>query len=187
MRLFIAVPGSSEAAAAVSKLIEGLRPSCADVKWVDAAQVHLTLSFQGETAADRLPLLKESIAAAASSIGSFELELTGLGAFPSLKDPSVLWIGAGRGRPELEALASSLRGELERRNLLNPQEKERPFAAHLTIGRRRGLKDRHPLRKLLAEASFSQPFLVDRLVLYQSRFEAGKGHVHAELFSAALG
>lgn len=184
MRLFIAVP-VPEAHAAAGALISELRSGGADVKWVSAADVHLTLSFQGEVPADKVAILKGALAAAAAGFPSFSAELSGVGAFPSLKDPSVIWIGVAGGSDQLAALAVRMREELASRGLLRETEGERPFFAHLTIGRRRGLKDRHRLRKQLLAARFGSSVRVDRLALYQSRLSA-EGPVYSILAEVPL-
>jgi len=175
-RLFIAVPVAEEVRRAAARLIGGLRDSGADFKWVEPENLHLTLRFLGATPRDRLPEI-EALLRRAAQRRRFEASFTGVGAFSSWDDPRVVWVGVGQGAGELAALAESL----------GPSEAGRPFAAHLTIGRRRGLDglgaaarmrrrpdDRKEVRwsawAAAAQAGFPElRQMVDKIVLFESR------------------
>jgi 2'-5' RNA ligase len=160
-RLFIALPVDGTVRAAAAEIIDGLRQTGADYKWVEPRNLHLTLRFFGETFLDRIPEL-EALLAAAAGRPSFEVVFSGLGAFSSWQDPKVVWLGVARGARELAELAGAL----------GAGEEGRPFAAHLTLGRRRGLRG---LDRLQAAASAGFPELrqvAERIVLFESRLGA---------------
>ncbi len=175
LRLFIAVPVSDAVRLAAAQLIETLRASGADVKWVEPENLHLTLRFFGSTPAERLPEIELLMARAAQG-SAFRISFNGLGAFPSWDKPQVLWIGVTAGGRELAVLAEAL-GVSE----------GRPFSAHLTIGRVRSRRGCEKLRELVAKTIFyeiSQP--VDSLSLYESRLTQ-KGSVYTIREQVRLG
>jgi 2'-5' RNA ligase len=108
-RLFVALPVDEAVRAAAAEIIDGLRKTGADYKWVEPRNLHLTLRFFGETPLDRIPQI-EALMADASVRPPFELVFSGLGAFSSWEDPRVVWLGVGRGARELAELAGALGG-----------------------------------------------------------------------------
>ena len=120
------------------------------VRWVPAANLHLTLQFLGEVEAERIPSLREALESAVAGHAAFRLGLRGAGAFPSAERPRVLWVGAGEGAAEASALAASVATALAP---LGFAPEERPFVPHLTVGRVAAPpRDRGPLRRLIEMA-----------------------------------
>ena len=101
------------------------------VRWTPARNIHLTLKFLGEVAENNLDGLFEIARRAAEQQPVFQLRVSGLGAFPSLNRPRVLWAGV-QAPSELSALQRAI--EFETARLGYPGE-EREFSPHLTIGR----------------------------------------------------
>jgi len=111
--------------------VDRLRPLAPGVAWVAAGNLHLTLKFLGGVDAARLAALEPALARAAGR-PPFDLDVHGLGAFPSRTRARVLWAGAGAGEAEAAALAARVDEALA--TLGFPPE-TRPFAAHVTLGR----------------------------------------------------
>lgn len=101
------------------------------VRWVQAANMHLTLKFLGEVSTANLQVLARMLRIEARRQPPFEITLGGLGAFPNIRRPRVIWIGADA-PAGLLALQRAI--EAETRKLGYPAE-ERPFSPHLTLGR----------------------------------------------------
>jgi 2'-5' RNA ligase len=78
----------------------------------------------------------EAAGEAAECTRPFALSLAGLGAFPSLRKPRVIWVGLGRdeGYRDLQQLFKQVEGELGARGF-SPED--RPFAPHITLARTR--------------------------------------------------
>ncbi|MCI4347190.1 MAG: RNA 2',3'-cyclic phosphodiesterase [Thermoplasmata archaeon] len=93
---------------------------------------HLTLHFFEELHVARLPEVVEAMRDAAQGRGPFELELRGVGAFPNLSRPRVVWAGVTEGASMVHALADQLRQALSAREF--PVE-SRPFIPHRTLAR----------------------------------------------------
>lgn len=144
MRLFVAVNLSQEVRerlASVQQEMEALR---SPVKWVDPAGLHITLKFLGEVTesqgAEVCGLLEE----VAGKYSAAELTVKGVGAFPAVGRPRVIWAGV---RPNSEL--AGLWEELDRRlDTLGFASEGRGFAPHVTLGRvRQGPRDRSDLSR----------------------------------------
>lgn len=160
MRLFVAID-----LAMPEPLVALLGPARPD-------HFHLTLWFRDGLPAETLPGFVAKVAPAVADRPRFAIELRGLGAFPNPRDPRVVWVGVGRGREEVEALAGVL--ENVGRDLGIPPD-PRPFRAHVTVRRVRGPRDRALAVRWLAEGasvSFGDQ-VVAEVATYESRLGPG--------------
>jgi len=135
VRAFIAIDLAPEIKERLQALVRDLRDTRADVRWVEAGGMHLTLKFLGEIDDGQTLRVREILASAASKHRPFALRLDGTGAFPNERSPRVLWVGCEAG-PELAALQEEIEKALE------PQgfgREARAFKPHLTLGRVKGL------------------------------------------------
>lgn len=133
-RIFVAVtlaPAVREAAARVRGVVER---EAHRFRWVSPENLHLTLRFLGEIRRGRVDMVVEATREAAEGMSPFSLTLAGLGAFPSLRAPRVLWVGVAEGADRLVALAGAVDTALRGRHF--PGE-DRPFHPHLTVARAR--------------------------------------------------
>src|ERR1700690_4503263 len=96
LRCFIAVeiPGSLKAK--IGELIDLLKKSGADVKWVKKENVHVTLKFLGNTGESSVGEIKNSLTRKLSHYEPFYIRISGTGTFPAGRFPKVIWIGMGR-------------------------------------------------------------------------------------------
>ncbi len=133
IRTFIAVevdPGIRANAVALQKT---LSKSGATVKWVEPANLHVTLVFLGEVDDRELPAVCKAVASVAATEPPFALRFAGVGAFPTPRRPKVIWTGITDGATELARIHSKLSDTLE--NLGAYRKEERGFTPHLTLGR----------------------------------------------------
>jgi 2'-5' RNA ligase len=180
VRCFVAVDLSAEVRAAVADVQARLRAAAprADVRWLDPHAFHLTLKFLGNVSDARVPAVSAALEGAVST-PPLALEARGLGGFPSARRPRVLWAGIAGGSARLVALA----GEIDRAvAALGFPPEERPFRAHLTIGRIRSPRDAGALATALeAEAATTLgAWTADEVVLYQSHLKP-TGAVHEKV------
>jgi RNA 2',3'-cyclic 3'-phosphodiesterase len=137
MRLFVAVElpdavrdAARDTAVALGERLKRSRVRL-DARWVDVANMHLTVRFIGHVADDRASLLIGGLRPPVRS-DPFEVRLAGCGAFPPRGAPRVFWIGVEGG---LEGLRG-LHEEFNRRVApFGYAPEERPFSAHLTLAR----------------------------------------------------
>jgi len=93
LRLFIAInlPDSIEAALTDAQNEMEPRVAANSVRWVRPPQIHLTLKFLGHLEKNCILGLRTAIADACASASAFRLSAEGLGCFPTLKRPKVIW------------------------------------------------------------------------------------------------
>jgi 2'-5' RNA ligase len=131
VRLFVAVNLPAAERRAAYEAAAPLRAGRLPVKWVGEESIHVTLRFLGEVEAVRVTPIGEALAAAVRAVRPFGVGLGGVGAFPSLARPRVVWIGVER-HPALELLANDVEKALM---ALDFEPELRPFHPHLTLGR----------------------------------------------------
>jgi 2'-5' RNA ligase len=189
-RAFIAIPLSPEARDAVTDEVDRLRPLSRAVAWVPRHNLHLTLGFLGEQSEERLADALGALEGAAGAIEPFSLGLHGLGAFPGLERPRILWVGVAEGALAARSLQARLAAGLAERGF--PPD-ARPWHPHLTVGRvfddRRWRREATPaLRLAVAEAGrrVVARFAITAISLMKSDLEPG-GARYTELASRPLG
>ena len=188
LRAFIAVElptGARESLGSILQNLQAVVP--VGVRWVRPEGIHLTLKFLGNIGAESVGPISQDMSRCAASINPFDLFLSELGAFPSLRAPRVIWIGLGGAMDALLGLQVSLEGELER---LGYARERRPFSPHLTLGRtREGMPapQRRGVGDDLARASveISEVLPVKEIALIQSTLTPS-GAIYTRLFSASL-
>lgn len=108
------------------------------LQWVRPDSVHLTLKFLGDIPEEQVDDFKAAVQGAVRSLTPFPVGVAGLGVFPDLRAPRVLWIGlssgpVGKGQATaLSHLAATIEQSVE--GLGYPPE-SRPFNPHLTLAR----------------------------------------------------
>lgn len=136
IRAFIAIelpPAIRQALAAIGSEIQARAGAGARkaIRWVPAENIHLTLKFLGEVSSGNLQALAGMLRNETRRHPAFGFSVGGLGAFPNPHRPRVVWVGV-EAPGELSTLQRAI--EAEARHLGYPAE-ERPFSAHLTLGR----------------------------------------------------
>jgi 2'-5' RNA ligase len=156
----------------LAEVQERLKATRADVGWVRPESLHLTLKFLGQVEAPRLGAVADAVATVALGYGSFRLVFSGLGAFPTPRLARVVWVGVSEGAQDLAGLQARVEAVLERFGF--PLD-ERPFAAHLTLGRVRGPGHREQLVAALASTPAAPlgEMLVERIELMRSDLSPG--------------
>jgi RNA 2',3'-cyclic 3'-phosphodiesterase len=184
MRLFVAIHLPQEVRDALALVQDRLRRAQADVSWVKAANLHITLKFLGETEPKRLERIGSALAEAAGAAPPFALTVAGVGTFGG-RIPRVVWVGVREGAAPLEALAGAVEHGLARLGF--PKER-RGFTAHFTLGRVRSPRNAADLlaviRDELAAPLGTVP--VEEFVLMQSQLDPG-GSVYTALEHFPLG
>jgi 2'-5' RNA ligase len=177
IRTFIAVKISDSVRKTLAGLIDDLKRSHADVKWVVPDNLHLTLKFLGDVDESRVGEVGDTVSQACSGVGPFDMSLAGLGAFPNVKRPRVIWVGIVKGKDILASLSETIEKQLESMGF--PRE-ERGFSAHLTIGRFRREGRPGDLADRLSVAFDCGECIVDRVYLMKSTLTP-KGPIYEEL------
>ena len=167
----------------LDEMQQELRSYGADVGWAAIPSIHLTLKFLGEADPAIIPKLAESLESAAGSKRSFTLRLHGLGCFPNMGSPRVIWCGIDG---ETDAL-SQLQQEVETvcATFGFPPE-NRAFKPHLTLGRVKGKRNLQPLVDCIKLGSaLERSFKADHFHIYRSILKP-QGAVYTILQTIAL-
>lgn len=102
----------------------------ADLKQVKPQNIHLTVRFLGDIHPPMVDAIYEEMKQIIFT--PFQIELRGLGAFPKLSYPRVVWAGIRQGADELEDVFEQLEPRLRG---LGFKPDSKGFSPHLTIAR----------------------------------------------------
>jgi len=178
LRSFIAIPLPGQLQQQIGTLQRQLRQQLPELKTPRPETLHLTLHFLGEQPQPLLAKIGQLMLSIGENRKNFNVSLKGLGCFPTLKRPRVLWLGVVP-QDELVELYRHLSGLLESLGLGPETRRYRP---HLTIGRfRQKPQTTEPLCPFLSQDLGS--LSIDRMVLYASQLTA-QGAVHTPLKTA---
>ncbi len=166
IRTFIAVDVPKEIKMELDKLIASLKSYGPEVRWVRAANLHVTLRFLGDIPQESVPMLAKEIEKNIAGFGQFDISLSGLGGFPNLKRPRVIWVGTGVGEDKIVKLA-----ELVEKSCIDAGfgKSDKQFSSHLTIGR---IKFPHGLESVVSKIETMKfetaPFKITEVVIFKS-------------------
>ncbi|TDX52914.1 RNA 2',3'-cyclic phosphodiesterase [Orenia marismortui] len=179
-RLFIAIELEQVLKGKLEKIQNILRDCSLKVKWVDKNNFHITLKFLGEVSQGELSDINEKILEVTEKVSSFKVQIKGLGAFPNLDYPKVIWTGIEEGQEELISLHKYLEEVMINLGFKAENNKYRP---HITLGRTsRKEKNFSLISKRLKEFPFKIDFYqeVKKISLIKSRLTS-KGPIYTSL------
>ena len=184
MRAFIAITVPQDLKNRIEKVQERLDMLDIEVKLVEPEILHYNLKFLGEItegdAAKVVSILNHTV----PQHKSFNLHITGVGAFPQTVYARVVWLGATEGAQQLSALAESI--ELA---LLDVgfRGEDRPFAPHLTLARINSGQHKPELITLLKEQANADigTMHVEQVVLFKSELTP-KGPIYTPIHTVKL-
>ena len=127
---------SAPVRSAILDAAEELSARLPEVKWTRKAEnLHVTLMFLGQVEASLLARFGEALGGALGRHPSFAVALRGVGAFPSLKNAQVVWVGVDDPSRRLGEVARAVVDVAEQLAVGDvAEQRRRPFRAHVTIG-----------------------------------------------------
>jgi 2'-5' RNA ligase len=150
LRLFIALAIPRNVQQEIGRVQSQLQRSSprGAIRWTRPEQFHVTLKFLGDVPATQVEALKVSVSRVCAGLPAIQLSAHGIGFFPNIQRPRVVWAGAGDDEGQLAELHRQLD---EAARPFAPAEKPERFTGHVTLGR---FKPGHPaaIEKLLARA-----------------------------------
>jgi 2'-5' RNA ligase len=185
IRSFLAIELPRTIRKKIEEVQGDLRSTHADVRWVNPEKIHLTLKFFGNIEDSRIDPIFKSIEEPIRNTLPFSLKVRGVGAFPHLKNPRVIWMGLVDGREVLIAFQKQIETQLEK---IGIQPEDRPFHPHLTLGRMKSSRGKVELAGRMEkhkEEEFGD-FQVERVVLFKSDLRP-TGPIHTPLRDMKLG
>jgi 2'-5' RNA ligase len=149
-------------------------------RWVEEAQLHITLRFIGEVDNTITENIMHSLKSA--SVSPFNLTLKGVGHFPPRKIPRILWVGIAN-NPDLIRLQNKIERSITSTGI---EPDTRKFHPHITIARLNSAPPEKVALFLSANSLFTtEPFEVYRFHLYSSHLKK-EGAYHEILQSYRL-
>ncbi len=167
IRAFVAIKLSEDLLGHLKGLTGRVRSLHLDGRIPRPESIHLTLKFLGQVDRDQITSIQQALERSARQAAPFDLRIGGLGTFPDLQRPRVIWIGVEECQ-SLWKLKHQLEGELE--YLGFPRDK-RCFRPHLTLMRLKSAANREQLAGFLrseAQAGDLGVLEVTAIHLYQS-------------------
>lgn len=137
LRSFIALPTPDSVRDRISSILAELHQLNADVKWESPEKLHLTLKFLGNVESQLLEKLIPALEKIAGDQLSFDLTYEGLGAFPNLLAPRVIWVGTARNESLLSFQSSVEQCCAD----FGITRENRAFHPHITLGRVKGSRN----------------------------------------------
>ena len=186
LRTFIAVDIGKAIRDRAVLLQESLARIAPEVKWVERENLHVTLLFLGEVDDRAVPAVCRAISEVTQQHSAFPMSIEGVGCFPNMRRPRVLWIGVGAGTQELCALHDSLEPPLL--DLGCYRREERRYTPHITLGRVRSERPADQLGPTLAQqAGWHGGEINVREILVMSSELTPRGPIYTVLSRAKLG
>jgi 2'-5' RNA ligase len=162
-RLFIGVPTTADARAAVARTLPQNLPG----KQVAPDKWHFTLRFLGPTTREARDAIVARLSNAKLGSG-FDVRFGELGAFPNARRARILWLGVTRGAERLSELAA-VAEDAARSAGFAPEG--RGFKPHLTLAR---IDPPQAISALLAQKHrYDIEMAVTALILYRSKLGGG--------------
>lgn len=187
IRLFWAVNLPGELRRRLADFAGGLRgrPGLEGARWVEEENLHLTVSFLGDTDINLINPMAEAVIKTAQGLNPFSLEIGAPGFFA----------GSGRG-----VLWAALKGDLVSMGELHRKvqvalaplgfvQEKRPYRPHLTLARLKSPRDLNSLQSALGDlpgGSGQWRFSVNSVDLMESQLSK-RGPAYTILASVALG
>ena len=184
MRLFFAIDTPAAVRAEMGRIRDHLREARADARWESDEKLHCTMKFLGETPEALLEPIVTAVSGVAGSAHPFRIVYRGLGCFPDIRRPRVVWVGID----DFERVLVPLAAEVDRACAeFGFQPEERAFHPHVTLGRIRSLVSLHDLLSRIESVTFESPTVtIGEISLIKSNLRP-TGSVYTTVRSFPLG
>ncbi|RJP80468.1 MAG: RNA 2',3'-cyclic phosphodiesterase [Desulfobacteraceae bacterium] len=184
IRAFIAFDLPDDVLEIIGEIQKQLKKKGLKLRWVPVCNIHLTVKFIGDLPADLIDQVAGIMTESAERCSLMTINASGMGVFPGLRRPSVLWIGIHGETDRLIRFQKTLDENLER---IGIQSEKRPFRGHLTIGRVKTNPNMELLKESLRLFNDFQtrPFTIKEVKLFQSELTPA-GAVYSCIKSIAL-
>ena len=188
VRTFIAVDLPPSVLEALGQISAQLQEKLTDtpVRWVDFMKMHLTLKFLGDISKENIGMVEKILQSEAAKRQAMELGIGGIGAFPKMRHPRVIWIGV-EAPTDLFDLRRGIEDGVAR---LGYTYDKYDFTPHLTLGRisrKASARDVRKVGNVLSEfqVGFIGVARIEAVHLYKSDLHAD-GAKYTRLFSAGV-
>ena len=188
IRTFIAVDLPPSVLEALGQISVQLQEKLLDtpVRWVDFRKMHLTLKFLGDISTENIGMVEKILQSEAAKRQAMEIGIGGIGAFPKMRHPRVIWTGI-EAPTELFDLRRGIEDGVAR---LGYNYDKYDFTPHLTLGRisrKASARDVRKVGSVLSEfqVGFIGVARIEAVHLYKSDLNPD-GAKYTRLFSAGV-
>jgi 2'-5' RNA ligase len=183
-RAFIAIDLPESVKSSLSEAQEALKLYGFRVKWVRPQNIHLTLKFLGDTATADTDKIAEAMTLAAKNCPIVSLTAKGIGVFPNVRRPRIIWAGLNGQFETLVNLQQTLDAHLAD---LGFARDTRTFKSHLTLGRVKGkiASDRMIAAIDKLKEFESKSFEANQVILFKSELRPN-GAVYTKVHGIAF-
>lgn len=188
IRAFIAVDLPADIQDCLETVSENLisQMGSVPVRWVAPQNIHLTLKFLGDVSLNNLNVLKELLNSEAAPHKPMVISVGGVGAFPKIRSPRVLWVGI-EAPQEMLNLQRGIDAHMTR---IGYAPERRDFSPHLTLGRVSRNATPQEVRKIgdviaSQKIGFLGVARIHAVHLYRSDLKPD-GAVYTKLYSASF-
>ncbi len=137
IRCFVAIEIPAPVQSVFEKIQNELRTEIGRASWTRIGNFHLTLKFLGDVKKDSISDVCNAIDKVAIEQKPFSLEFGGIGTFPNLSCPRVLWLGLKHGVKTTTGLSRYINNALFHWDV----KKDERFHPHVTLARLRQSMD----------------------------------------------
>ncbi len=179
IRTFIAIEIPDEIRNKIGELQNSLKKVGGRISWTKPGNIHLTLKFLGDTDENLIDEIASQLQESVASIQPIQIAIRTLGTFPNFKYPRVIWGGAESEQQQLAELAAKIDAGVEPFGF---KRENRPFSAHLTLGRVKDVKGIQTVMDKLKEQEdfMAGSFLAKQFLLIKSELHSA-GAIYTSL------
>ncbi|CAN5834632.1 RNA 2',3'-cyclic phosphodiesterase [soil metagenome] len=170
MRTFVALNLPQEERQQLHDSLAGFHDRGLPVRWGSVDSLHVTVKFLGEIEGAEISRIEDTLRRVTAVHSPLRLQIGGLGAFPSLRRATVLWVGV-LPDPVLTGLQRDAELALSR---LGYAREQKPFRPHITVGRTRNGSRPPDIERLTALHTWTSTVEVESLDLMRSHTDSGR-------------
>ena len=183
-RIFIAVELPEKTKQDIRKLQREIASHGLAIRWVKPVNTHLTIKFLGDVDPSDIETINRILSDVAANHPRFDLVPRGVGVFPNIRRPGIIWTGIAGQTDVLGSIHNAVNSGL---NDLGFSADKRPYRGHLTLGR---IKTRLDQSRLVTALRVNQDFVceafsVERLGMFKSELHPS-GPVYTKLSAMLL-
>jgi len=169
----------------LSGLIRSFNRGVSKVRWVKRENMHLTVLFLGNINEETIPAMAEDISDICERFSPFIVRMKGVGCFPNIRNPKVIWVGIDG---EIERMARFYESLVMNLSKYGIKQENRTYRPHLTLGRIKGnsnIRDRMVGMISKGREITDKEFILQELVLFKSDLRP-QGPIYTKLNSWSL-
>ena len=131
IRCFVAIEIPDRIQAILSEVQNEFRQIIKKASWTRSGNFHLTLKFLGDVEGSGINRINTTLTRIAAYYEPFSIDIGGIGTFPNLYRPRVLWVGLTQGENKISTLADTVNHEFDKLGF----SLDSRFHPHFTLAR----------------------------------------------------